>query len=71
VDSLGLNLRFLLNHTVETSAIFKLLEGAKQQALLDDYGLSQYTLEQIFNTFARDNAKQSRIPISGHPDDSE
>jgi hypothetical protein len=71
-ESLGLNMRFLLNHKIETTTIFKALETAKQQGLVDDYSLTQYTLEQIFNTLAANSANPVRSVNSGHhPDDSE
>lgn len=56
VESLGLVQKFLLTRISNLASIFHCLEEAKSQGLSGEYSLTQFSLEQIFNNFAKEDA---------------
>jgi ATP-binding cassette subfamily A (ABC1) protein 3 len=56
LDAVGRVLKFLIKECSSVLDIFESIEQNKQQVNIDEYSITQYSLEQIFNDFARQDA---------------
>lgn len=56
----GLVTYFIPNSNAKWSAMFGLMEEAKQKFNIEDYSLSQTTLEQVFLSFAKLQHEEKR-----------
>jgi len=56
VERHGRKLRYRLPTVESLADVFRRFEAARAQLCLEDYGISQTTLEQIFNGFAEEDA---------------
>ncbi|XP_068227005.1 cholesterol transporter ABCA5-like [Palaemon carinicauda] len=53
------------NDVTSLAGCFSMLEEAKGKSLLQEYALSQTTLEQVFLKFAREQEEDNDIPLEG------
>jgi len=56
LDAVGRVLKFLITDCSSVLDIFESVESNKSQVHIDEYSISQLSLEQIFNDFARQDS---------------
>ena len=54
-----LNMRYRLSSETPLSSVFRILEAAKEDISMQEYGVCQTSLEQIFNSFAATQAEET------------
>ena len=56
LEAVGRSLKFLIKEANSVLDIFEAVENNKGKVNIDEYSISQFSLEQIFNDFAREDA---------------
>jgi ABC-type multidrug transport system ATPase subunit len=63
MDAVGRVLKFLIKDCRSVLDIFESIENNKSQVNIDEYSISQFSLEQIFNDFARGDSLARQMTL--------
>jgi hypothetical protein len=63
LDAVGRVLKFLIKECNSLLDIFEAIENNKAQVHIDEYSINQFSLEQIFNDFAKADATARQMSL--------